>query len=294
MFNLTNEQQEFLSANELDIRLLFDAKWMWPKDYRKMMKILEKRVAINVSPCKAEWHSMRTRSWHCLQCNPSSLVYELRYAKDYYIYVAASKENDLLKIWLTKDPGDRESHLNKDTYGGIDDWKIIYYAFFPKWWDIENKIHQELSIYRYQKEYNYYGKNIKCYEIFSCGFAKVKDVLNKIKQQIWNEKIKDEREIDWIDNFNFPDIESDNIRLGTQQNKEEEIIKPKNNIDKAIFDDNEINNNIILNEESKEIDTVFYKDNHLTTKSKSIKKKQDNTYIIIIFIILIILLMFFI
>ena len=214
MLELTDEQKKFLEKHNLNINTIFDAFWMKPKEYQTIMKELEIWIAIGVSPCEKEWHTMRTNAWHCLQCNPANIAFIKRWYEDAFVYVASSKSSSLLKVWFTKDTNKRKEKLNNNKYAWLNDWEMIYSAKYPKAGETEKRIHKELSDYRHRKIYNYCWKDMISYEIFNCSYSTIKRIFEKIKIELWESNIKDEREIrDAELIYNFPNIENNSKRI---------------------------------------------------------------------------------
>jgi len=195
MLELTKEQKDFLEKYNLSNNTILDASWMKRSEYSPIMKELEIQIAIGVTPCQKWWHTMRTSFWSCLQCNTQSIAYMTKRNEDAYIYIAGSKKESLLKVWCTKDVNAREKKLNNNYYAWLNDWKMIYSAKYPKSWEIEKKIHTELKKYRYEKNYNCRWKQMISYEIFKCSYKTVKKAFEKIKLELWENKITEEKEI---------------------------------------------------------------------------------------------------
>lgn len=205
---LTQEQKNFLEKYNISENLVFDAKWLKPSKYWKLMEVLEKFVAINTSPCGKWWHTMRTKSWHCLQCIPATIKFSERRNKNWYVYLAASNMWKILKVGLARDPIKREKKLNENYYASFNDWKIIYYVKFPKWGEAEHAIQNELSKYRCKIEYNYCWKNMISYEIFSCNYKTAKKAFEKIKDKILTTGIQWDFEEKNAENlYNYPVVD---------------------------------------------------------------------------------------
>ena len=105
MSKLTKEQSAFLAKHNTPISSVFDASGMGKSDYRAAMKELGKTVAIGVTPCKKGNHTMRTRSGHCIQCNPASIAFQKRHLMDGFVYVAGASDWECLFWVKTKNAG---------------------------------------------------------------------------------------------------------------------------------------------------------------------------------------------
>ena len=90
------------------------------------------RFAYGVTPCRKMGHTLRSLAGDCIQCNTHVIAFTNRYFDTGFIYVSISSSKELLKIGCTKNVENRTSGLNNLSYGGINDWKIIYYDELKK------------------------------------------------------------------------------------------------------------------------------------------------------------------
>src|SRR6516162_4774254 len=90
--------------------------WFW------MQRIKEenKTVALGTR-CKKGRHRLRTRSGHCIQCDPRKLAFQTRFSTSQYIYIAGSLSEELLKIGICVDWRQREHQLRSEKYGSAGD-----------------------------------------------------------------------------------------------------------------------------------------------------------------------------
>jgi len=204
MSTLSTEQKTFLQKHKIDERMIFDATWIRHKDYGKIMKNLWLFFAIWVTPCKKNWHTLRSRKGKCIQCSPADIAFIERSWKNAYIYVVWSIKWKVLKVGFSKDIDDRLKHLNWDKYWWINDWKIIYKWKYNDALKFETLIHNKLSDVHYNIEYNYFWHKIICNEIFRCNFTKIKKIIDLNKEKFWN--VEDEYTYTWkIEKYDFVD-----------------------------------------------------------------------------------------
>ena len=73
---------------------VFDATGMRQKDYRDVLKVLEKRIAIGVTLCLQGGQTMRDRAGRCVQCNPAAIAFERRFDQEAYVYIAGCNSQE--------------------------------------------------------------------------------------------------------------------------------------------------------------------------------------------------------
>lgn len=210
MISLNKEQSDFLNKHWLSDNMIFDATGMKRREYKKAMEELDKQIAIGTTPCNKWWHTMRTKAWHCLQCKPECISFIRNRYNEAVVYVAASKNWQLMKVGSTSDVRNRHKDLNSNKYAWLNDRVLVYVAKYPNAWEVEKRIHNKLAKYWHKHEYNFYWKNMISYEIFHCSFTKVIQTINLVKSEIGITKLDHE----WILTqaatiYNFPDIDHD-------------------------------------------------------------------------------------
>ncbi len=168
MAKLTVKQMKFLEGLGVPLDKTFDASHYSASEYREVMSFHDLWIAYGVTPCKANGHKLRTRRGHCVQCKPAALAYLTRYSEDQYIYFAYSSSTRLTKIGITKNMYQREESLNKQKYGGVDDWKIISSAYVLKAGEVETEIHNVLRKYQILSCTYKDGRDQATYELFKC------------------------------------------------------------------------------------------------------------------------------
>lgn len=70
---LSSIETEFLKKYKIPLSCLFNAEGIPKKEYRKICKEKDIPFAFNTTPCKKDGHQIRTRSGHCLVCDPEKL-----------------------------------------------------------------------------------------------------------------------------------------------------------------------------------------------------------------------------
>ena len=177
MTTLDNSQIVFLKRHQISPGSVFDATGLGKKEYRRIMKSLGALVATGVTPCAAERHTLRTRSGHCIQCNPASITFQKRHAKRAYVYVSGSKNLRLLKVGYSEDVPSRIDTLNQLGYAGTNDWEALYWVNLDEAGRIELEAHSGLAEYASPTQYKRDGNTVDCLETFSCGASEAINVV---------------------------------------------------------------------------------------------------------------------
>lgn len=181
MTKLSSSQLDFLSHHRIPLSEVFDATGIPKKKYQALMRQAKKHIAIGVSPCAKADHTMRTRSGHCIQCNPANIAFQLRSDADGTIYLAGSQSEELLKIGFSKNINNREYQINTNFYGGANDWEMIFWIEVDQAGTIEIDIHKVM--HKFSVPGTYFSNNVEidCYELYKCNASVAR---NAIKSQV--------------------------------------------------------------------------------------------------------------
>ena len=177
MNKLSNEQIDFLKAHNISIDKVFDATGYSQSEYRIIMKDLGKQIAYNVTPCQQFGHTLRTRSGHCIQCNPAAIAFIKRNDSEGVVYIAATRKGKIIKIGYTKESSIRDESLNRTKYAGFNDWLILFAIESPIAGQIETEIKSVMLPYNREFDYNHDGHQQESGETFSCSYSKAKTTL---------------------------------------------------------------------------------------------------------------------
>jgi hypothetical protein len=170
----TQEDLDFLSNHSIALKNVFDASGMTKKNYAKFMKDNNFHIAVGVSACKKFGHKMRTRSGHCVQCNPAYLGYQNNFNKSAFLYIAQCDK--FIKIGITSNINNRKKSLNSQYYGGVNGWIIRDSIWLDNAGACENKIINLLRGYSYTSEtIKEYGISQSTYEMFKCTYRIAKN-----------------------------------------------------------------------------------------------------------------------
>ena len=166
---LTKTQIKFLDQHNISIDQVFDATGLSQMGYSELMKEGGFVVATGVSRCKKGNHSLKTRSGHCVMCNPANLAFQKRHeiAGDLYVLYSSSKR--LVKVGVAGDADERVISANKQAYGDINDWKLKFSIRVNNAGQAEKIIHDALAEYKKPRYFIKDSQHVLAQEIFSCS-----------------------------------------------------------------------------------------------------------------------------
>jgi hypothetical protein len=176
MSGFTEEIRRFLASQGIDESEVLDASRMSSRRYKGAMEREDKLFAMVSNPCY-QGHYLKNRSGHCIQCDTARIAFIKRHYKDAYVYIVGSRSERVLKIGYSDTPWDRGPHLNHLGYGGISDWKVLYYARFPDAGKVEFNVHNALAAFASPRKYFREGVETDCREIFACAYITVRNAL---------------------------------------------------------------------------------------------------------------------
>lgn len=174
------EKHEIADFLTLDLQGKVTSKAV--KEYMKSNGIY---FAYNTSPCK-RGHTIKDRHSHCVVCDTACISFALRNSQYGFVYIAGSECGEIIKIGTSKFKSFREFSLNRTSYAGYNDWKVLYSFSCNEAGMIEDLIQKELSIYHSDFfEYKHDGKKHIASEVFKCSYDKafsiVQDIIYKYK-----------------------------------------------------------------------------------------------------------------
>jgi len=175
---LTKSQKEFIKRHGISLDEVFDATDYSQALYRNIMKNRGYIVASGVTKCNQNHDSLRTRSGHCVMCNPASLSFQKRHKNVGDLYVMHSQSTKLIKVGVADSAHERVISLNKQSYGDIKDWKLAYMVRIMNAGYSEEIIHNRLHLHREDRYFSKGGEMILAQEIFSCS---IKNAIKEIK-----------------------------------------------------------------------------------------------------------------
>lgn len=177
---MTADQVAFLARNNVTKYDVFDATGLKKKQYQTQMKREGKILAVGVTPCDREGHSMRTAYGHCAMCDPKKIRFQERFREDAFVYVASPQSNNqVVKIGFAKNVQGRASSLSNENYGGYSDWVIIDYVHSANAGRLENQAHTHFKENRLEATYFKDGAIQDARELFNCTPSVALDFILK-------------------------------------------------------------------------------------------------------------------
>ena len=171
---MTEEVLEFIAEYKLNPQHFFNANGQTLTDEIKdQMRSEEKIFAFNTSTC-GNGHNIKSRSGHCIVCEPKNIHFTLINFNEGFVYIAASTKGKVIKIGATSNIEKREKYLNeKKGYGNFNDWKILHYVKCPKMGYNEGNIQKILDRFRERDIPYYIGNELKySNEMFRISYQK--------------------------------------------------------------------------------------------------------------------------
>ena len=125
-----------------------------------------------------------------------------RFEEEAFVYIAASRQLELIKIGFSKKSVHRADDLNRDGYGGASDWLILYERRFKRAGWVESQAHTGLEAFRSRRTYTRLGHGISvtAKELFACNYANSRAAVENMSDH--SSGTRYERH-DAKENFNF-------------------------------------------------------------------------------------------
>lgn len=181
---MTDTERAFIFGQGIQEALLYDAKGQaMSSSLESKMKSLGKVFAYNSTPCQSFGHTIRTRSGHCIQCDTAKIAFILRAVSFGCIYIAGSQKGNWMKVGVTSSKEVREESINREKYGNLDDWEVLFSGKCLNVGTVENNVHQILRGYAEVVRYIHDNHDQKTKELFRCGYNKAKNALDQVLQE---------------------------------------------------------------------------------------------------------------
>ena len=176
MAELTIEEKQFLEGSGVPYGGVLDAKGLEKKEWRDLIRSLEKWVIINSSPCQKEGHTIRTRAGHCYQCGGNNF-FTLRKLNFSHLYIAGSSNGRFLKLGSSKDFKKNIETLNRFKYAGVSDWQVIIAYEVVRSDKIEFQVQRKIKRFFVPEYVQMDGRDIVCLDTLKCKFSRAKKAL---------------------------------------------------------------------------------------------------------------------
>lgn len=163
---LERSEREFLKTHGLTESDVFDWRGLGSRDRREAIKRAGKTLALGTE-C-SHGHRLRTRSGHCVQCDPSKLSYQAQKTRRAVLYVVWSSSLKLFKVGVSDTPSRRIDALRREAYGGAADWSLFMALELRDAGKSETAMHRHLASYQHASVYQKGAHQQASREVFNC------------------------------------------------------------------------------------------------------------------------------
>ncbi len=177
MTKLGAEDLQFIEGSRSPYGSVLDVNGLEKKEWRILIKSLEKWVAIGGEPCKECGSTIKIRRGDCLPCGKQTNEFALSRLKFNHIYVAGSSKGEFLKIGSSKNFKKNVETLNKHGYGGVNDWQAIIAFEVTRADRVEFQIFQKIKKFFVPEHTRMGGREVTCLDIIKCKFSRAKKAL---------------------------------------------------------------------------------------------------------------------
>jgi T5orf172 domain len=185
----TDDELRFLARHGFTVDDVYDGRGESQETRRQGAKAAGKTLILGPR-CRAEGHRLRTRSHHCVQCDPKKLAFQQRYNSPGYVYIAGSLFGRVIKIGTAIDITQRESQLRSERHAGFGDWEVLFFIKVSQAGRVEYEASSRVKGRRLFG--TYFKDNISqtATEVIRCSFsaahaAIVETVGNISRYQTW-------------------------------------------------------------------------------------------------------------
>lgn len=166
--DLTCEEIAFLTSQGLSPSDVLDGRLMGKEQSRHVAKDRGLTLLLR-SACQKAGHRLRTRSGHCVQCNPAKLGFEKRHLERKDVYLAFSRHAQLVKVGSSNSVEVRINHINAEAVGGAMDWRLIFRVPVKEGQRLENEVQKLLAEHMTPIRYIKGGRQQVSRECFKCS-----------------------------------------------------------------------------------------------------------------------------
>lgn len=183
---LTEKEKAFIKEHNLSQSDFYDARGESVTLYHDKAK--KAGCAFVINSCQYG-HRLKTRSGHCIECDPSRITFQKRDSGGGVVYIAINgkytkvgmvdNKMNSTKVALDK----REYTLNSEGgYGGQTGWsQVKSWKLERNAGKVESEAHRILEKFKVEKSYIYSGNSRNAKELFVCS---IQDAINAVKKAI--------------------------------------------------------------------------------------------------------------
>lgn len=201
--NMDLETKLFLEKHKIIDREIIDAKGQTMYQLADLMKSENKLFAYNTTEC-SRGHRIRSRSGHCIVCNPAGITFSRRSLETGNVYIAGSIAKEYIKIGMTTVPLDqRFSRLNSRRVGNTNDWVVIK-SVKCDYANMHEFAIQEL-LRKYRIDGDKYG-DTESREIFKCSYEKANLTLENYFDENQIQRIENKKHLYNTEKYEFRNL----------------------------------------------------------------------------------------
>lgn len=174
---LERSERKFLEVHGLTESDVFDWRGLGSRERRDAIKRAGKTLALGTE-C-SQGHRLRTRSGHCVQCDPSKLSYQAQKTRRAVLYVGWSSNLKLFKVGVSDTPTRRIDALRREAYGGAADWSLFMALELRDAGKSETAMHRHLASSQHASTYQKGAHQQASREVFKCPPEQVIDAFRR-------------------------------------------------------------------------------------------------------------------
>jgi hypothetical protein len=167
---LWDDEVQFLRRHGFTADDVYDGRGESQETRRHAAKAAGKFFILG-PPCRARGHRLRTRSHHCVQCDPKKIAFQRRYNSPGYVYIAGSQSGRVIKIGTASDITQRENQLRAESHAGLSDWEVLFFIKVSEAGRVEYDASHRVDGKRLLRPYYKDGMKQTAIEVLQCSFS---------------------------------------------------------------------------------------------------------------------------
>jgi hypothetical protein len=177
-----DDELRWLARHGFSTDDVYDGRGQSQRARRRGAKDVGKTLVLG-SVCQ-HGHRLKTRSHHCVQCNPINLAFQQRYRSPGYVYVAGSLSGRVIKIGTARDISQRENQLRSERHAGLGDWEVLFFIRVTEAGRVEHEASERLASRRVYRQYIKDGICQMATEVIQCSFSAGLKAVTEVVGQI--------------------------------------------------------------------------------------------------------------
>ena|SRR5215831_9276238 len=178
MTMFTDDELRFLYRYGFSTEDVYDGRGQSQAARRQAAKAAGKVLVLG-TPCRAKGHRLRTRSHHCVQCDPKKIAFQKRYSSPGYVYIAGSLSGRVIKIGTATDITQRENQLRAERHAGFSDWEVLFSIKVSEAGRVEHDVSTRLRGRKVYRTYFKDGISQTATEVLQCSFSAAQQAISE-------------------------------------------------------------------------------------------------------------------